>query len=282
MTTRLFAAAALVLLPTALFAGDDVFKTATPAELAMKDVAIAPGASAVVLDWVQRSDDANQRSSEYVRIKVLKDDGKKYGDISITHVPLVMNIEKIKARVTKPDGTVVPFTGKVYDKLVIKAGGVRVVSKIFTLPDVQAGAILEYSYERGIRNNLIFDTFFTVQRELPVLHETLWLRPYTMGGYATFFIYKKLPPGKKPVKNGDHFDLEPENIAAYEEEPFSPPEGFVKPTVIFYYTSGSTLNAEEFWKQTAKWYGESVEGFLSERGTVRDAAQQAIAGANTS
>src|SRR5438067_8079003 len=219
MTTRLFAAAALVLLPTALFAGDDVFKTATPAELAMKDVAIAPGASAVVLDWVQRSDDANQRSSEYVRIKVLKDDGKKYGDISITHVPLLTNVEKVKARVTKPDGTVVPFNGKVYDKVVAKAGGVRVVSKTFTLPDVQAGAILEYSYEKGLRQNYIYDTFFTVQRELPVLHETLWLRPYTYGGFTTFFLYRGLAPGKKPVKNGDHFDLELEDIPAYEEEP---------------------------------------------------------------
>lgn len=281
MTPRLLAAAALALLSTTLFAGDDVFKTATPAELAMKDVAIAPGASAVILDWVQRSDDPNQRSSEYVRIKILKDDGKKYGDISITHLPLLTNIEKIRARVTTPDGKVVPFTGKVYDKVVVKAGGVRIVSKTFTLPDVQAGAILEYSYERGFRNNLIFDTSFTVQRELPVLHETLWLRPYTQGGFSTFFIYKGLPAGKKPVKNGDHFDLELENIPAYEEEPFSPPEEFVKPTVIFYYAAGSTPNADEFWKATAKLYGEEVEGFLNERGGVREAAQQAVAGANT-
>jgi len=109
MTKRLLAAAALALLPTSLFAADDFFKTATPAELAMKDVAIAPGASAVILDWVQHSDDANQRSAEYVRIKVLKDEGKKYGDISITHVPLLTNLEKIKARVTKPDGLVAVF-----------------------------------------------------------------------------------------------------------------------------------------------------------------------------
>jgi len=281
MIKRLLAAALLALLPTVLFAADDVFKTATPAELAMKDVAIAPGASAVILDWVQRTDDSNQRSFEYVRIKILKDDGKKYGDVSITHLPLLTNIEKIRARVTKPDGQVVPFSGKVYDKVVVKTGGVRVVSKTFTLPEVQAGAILEYSYERGFRNNLIFDTVFTVQRELPVLHETLWLRPYTLGGYSTFFIYKGLPAGKKPVKNGDHFDLELENIPAFEAEPLAPPDDWVKPTVIFYYAAGATPNAEEFWKAAAKSYGESVEGFLNERGGVKEAALQAIAGANT-
>ncbi|HEV2722012.1 MAG TPA: DUF3857 domain-containing protein [Thermoanaerobaculia bacterium] len=282
MTTRLFAAVALALFPAALIAADDLaFKTATPAELAMKDVDIAPGASAVVLDWFQRTDDTNQRSSEYVRIKVLKDEGKKYGDISIRHVPLRTNIEKIRARVTKPDGVVVPFNGKVYDKVVVKAGGVRVVEKTFTLPDVQPGAILEYSYEEGFRNNVFFDTSFKVQRELPVLHETLYLRPYTMGGYSTFFIYKGLPPGVKPVKNGDHFDLQLENIPAYEEEPFSPPEAFVKPTVIFYYAPGATPNVEEVWKTVAKSYAESIEDFLNEHGGVREAAQAAVAGANT-
>ena len=281
MITRLLAAAALALLPTALFSAEDFFKTATPAELAMKDVAIAPGASAVVLDWVQRSDDPNSRASEYVRIKVLTDEGKKYGDVSITYFPLVMNVEKLKARMTKPDGTVVPFNGKVYDKLVVKTGGVRMISKTFTLPDVQAGAILEYSYELGIRGNLLLDTPFTIQRELPVLHETIWLRPYTLGGYASFFVYKGLPPGKAPVRNGDHFDLELENVAAFEEEPLAPPERWVKPTVYFYYTSGSTATAEAVWKQAAKSYSESIEGFLSERAAVRDAAQQAIAGATT-
>src|SRR5438067_6403385 len=235
MTTRLFAAAALVLLPTALFAGDDVFKTATPAELAMKDVAIAPGASAVVLDWVQRSDDANQRSAEYVRIKVLKDEGKKYGDISITHVPLLTNVEKVKARVTKPDGTVVPFNGKVYDKVVVKAGGVRVVSKTFTLPDVQPGSILEYSYERSFREGY-HSHFFAIQRELPVLRELVWMRPFPSSISTLRVSYKGLPPGKKPMEVGDHFELEIENIAAYEEEPYAPPEDCVKPMVIFYYS----------------------------------------------
>ena len=274
------AVAAIALLPSVLFAGDDFFRDATPAELAMKDVAIAPGASAVILDWIQRSDDPNWRQSEYVRIKVLKDEGKKYGDISITHIPLLTNIEKIKARVTKPDGKVVAFTGKIFDKVVVKAGGVRLVSKTFTLPEVQPGAILEYSYERGNRYNVVNDTFFEVQRELPVLHESMWLRPYTTGGLNTFFIYRGLPSGKKPVQNGDHFDLELENIPPFEEEPLSPPEGSLKPVVIFYYTARSTPNAEEFWKQTAKGYGESIEGFLGERGAIREAAEQAVAGAS--
>jgi hypothetical protein len=175
---------------------------------------------------------------------------------------------------------VVPFNGKIYDKVVVKAGGVRVVSKTFTLPDVQAGSILEYSYEKGLRQNYIYDTYFTLQRELPVLHEALWLRPYTRGNFSTYFLYRGLPAGKKPVKNGDHFDLDLENIAAFEEEPFSPPTDSLKPMVIFYYADGKVPDADTFWKTEAKSYGESVERFIgnTNRAAIRTAAEQATAG----
>jgi len=283
MITRLAAAAALALLPTFLFAaGNDEFKTATPAELAMKDVEIAPGASAVILDWVQRSDDSNHRWSEYVRIKILKDEGKKYGDISITHIPLLTNVDHIKARVTKPDGTVVPFSGKIYDKVVVKVGGVRVVSKTFTLPDVQPGAILEYSFEKGYRNAyFLYDTTFEIQRELPVLHEVLWLRPESVPGFSAFFVYKGLPQGKKPAKNGDHFELELQNIPAFEEEPLAPPEESLKPVVIFYYCVGVVPDVDVFWKETSKSFTTDIEDFLTDRAALHQAAEQAMAGANT-
>src|SRR5689334_2147484 len=81
----------------------DDFRTATPEELAMKSVAFAPGASAVILDWVQWHDDPNFRQSEYVRVKILSEEGKKYGDIEIPYIPLLMNLDKVEARTTKPD-----------------------------------------------------------------------------------------------------------------------------------------------------------------------------------
>jgi len=258
------------------------FKNATPAEVAMKDCAIAPGASAVILDWDQRTDDPNHRSSEYVRIKVLKDEGKKYADIAIPYLPLLYNLDHIKARVTKPDGTVVPFDGKIYEKVVVKTGGVRLVSKTFTLPDVQPGAILEYSYELGARTDwFVYDSSFAIQRELPVLHETLWMRPLRVPGYSTVYTYKGLPAGKKPAMNGDHFELALENIPAFEEEPLAPPEESLKPLVTFYYTEGSLPSPDEFWKKTAKTLTGTVEDFLTDRSAIHDAAAQAIVGATT-
>src|SRR5438067_386605 len=132
-------------------------------------------------------------------------------------------------------GGAVTFDGKIYDKVVVKAGGVRVVSKTFTLPDVQPGSILEYSYERSFREGY-HSRFFAIQRELPVLRELVWMRPFPSGISTLRVSYKGLPPGKKPMEVGDHFELEIENIAAYEEEPYAPPEDCVKPMVIFYYS----------------------------------------------
>jgi hypothetical protein len=279
MITRIVAAAAVALLPAALVAADD-FKTATPPELAMKDVTIAPGASAAILDWVRRQDDKNLRAFEYIRIKVLKDEGKKYGDVSITHVPPLMNVDHIKARVTKPDGTAVTFDGKIYDKVVVRAGGVRVVSKTFTLPDVQPGSILEYSYERSFREGY-HSHFFAIQRELPVLRELVWMRPSPSRVSTLLVSYKGLPAGKKPTDVGDHFELEIENIAAYEEEPYAPPEDCVKPIVIFYYSDPTVMDSGAFWNKTARLLGESIEDFLTDRAALHEAAQQAAAGAAT-
>ena len=266
--------------------GIDDFRTATPEELAMKSVPMAPGASAVVLDWVQRHDDIDLNESEYVRIKILAADGKKWGDIEIPYVPLYTSMKKVEARTTKPDGTIVPFSGKTYEKLIVKTGGVRVIATTFSLPDVQPGSIIEYRYELGFRGEYLRDTSFTVQRELPVLRELIWLRPYSgqiKQSYSSFFVYRGLPQGKGPVKQSDgHFELSLDNVQAFEKEPYAPPEFELKPAVNFFYAPGR-INVATFWLNEGKDWTTIVEDFIgNDRAAVRNAAQAVIAGATTS
>jgi Domain of Unknown Function with PDB structure (DUF3857)/Transglutaminase-like superfamily len=258
----------------------DEFRDATREELAMTSVAFAPGASAVILDWVQSSDDVDMRQSEYVRIKILTEEGKKYGDVSIPYIPLIANLGKVEARVTKPDGQVVPFNGTMFEKLLVKTGGVRAVAKTFSLPDVQPGSIIEYRYTISQRSKLLYAKKFTVQRELPVVRETIRHRPFQ--GLRHFFSYRGLPPGKKPEMNGKHYELTLENVPSFEEENYAPPENEVKPLVNFYYTTEG-LSPEEFWKQTGKELTQSIEEFISgDPAPIRNAAAEASAGAQTS
>jgi hypothetical protein len=256
----------------------DAFRTATAEERAMTFTPLAPGAAAVVLDWTQREDDVDSNSSEYLRIKILTEEGKKYGDVEITYVPLFTDLRHIEARTTKPDGSVVPFNGKIYEKLIVKRGGIRVIAKTFSLPDVTPGSIIEYRYDLAFRGETLRNTNFIVQRELPVLHETLYLRPYTQL-FTSFFTYRGLPDGKKPVKSGDHYDLELENIPAFQKEAYAPPEGELKPAVNFFYTIGQ-IEPQAFWKKEGNEWRDAIEDFIGrDRASIRKAADEATTGA---
>jgi transglutaminase-like putative cysteine protease len=278
-----FAAALIILSAATLIARErpDEFRTATPQELSMTAVDFAPGASAVILDWVQWRDDVDSRETEYVRIKILSEEGKKYGDVSIPYIPLIANLDKLEARTTKPDGTVVPFTGKTFEKLIVKTGGVRLISKTFSLPDVRPGSIIEYRYTLGMRTMMLYGKRFTVQRELPVVREKIWLRPY--GSFYNFFGFRGLPPGKKPeMVDKDHYEMTLDNVPAFEEERYSPPEYEVKPIVNFYYMA-EKVEVDEFWKKTGKELTSSIEDFISGDPTpIHNAAAEAVAGAATS
>ena len=51
------------------------------------------------------------------------------------------------------------FDGKVFDKSIVKAKGLKYLAKTFTLPDVQVGSIIEYYYTtRSAANMYIFDS----------------------------------------------------------------------------------------------------------------------------
>jgi len=256
------------------------FRDPTPQERAMTSVPFAPGASAVVLNWDQTVNDRDSYRSQYVRIKILTEEGKKYGDVEVPHIAQLTDVDHIKARTIRPDGTIAPFDGKTFDKVVVKMGGVRLVAKTFTLPDVQVGSIIEYRYDIATRSRLIYDSEFIVQRDLPVVLENITLHPYPLGGYRTFFSFRGLPPGKKPELHGQKYELQLENIPPFEDEPYSPPTATIKPELQFWYTRDE-LDADAFWNSQAHEWADVIEPFIGDSREVREAAAAAIAGATT-
>lgn len=251
------------------------FRPATPAELAMKSAPNAPGAAAAILDWVRVDDDTLSYSAEYLRIKILTDEGKKYGDVEITYLPGYPyrgRITNLDARTIRPDGTIVPFTGKVYDKVVFKVGRSALKAKTFSLPDVQAGSIIEYRFTRRWSEMMLLNANWLLQSDIPLLHAKLALKPYdSQGQYRSFFTFLKLPDGKVPVLKGDQYELELENIPAFVSEAFAPPEQQLKSYVNFHYTS-SRVKGSEFWDVESKETAKQVEGFLGRSGDAKTIA----------
>lgn len=259
------------------FSQNQDFRPATPEELALKDVAYAPGAPAVILDWVEVDDDPHSVSSEYYRIKILSEEGRKYADVEVPYLAgheVGGRVTDISARTIQPDGRIVPFDGKVYDKIIYKAGGLRVRAKTFSLPDVQPGSILEYRYQRRWADNLLMNTHWTIQRDIPVLHARMSLTPYdTKGEYQSYFTYHNLPPGKTPeLVSRKTYELELTDVPVYQAEDFAPPEDSLKTRVAFYYTD-RRVDPTKFWvMQSAKW-NKSIESYIGNPTRLRTHVQ---------
>lgn len=253
------------------------FRAATPEELAMKEVAFAPGAPAVVLDWARSDDDTIGLTTEYYRIKVFTEEGKKYGDVEASYYPaypLYGRISEIEARTIQPDGKIVPFTGKVYDKVLYKSGRNALRAKTFSIQDIQPGSIIEYRYTRRWDQNVLLDTTWAIQRDIPVMRARFTIRTYTpklAPGFTNLFTFSGLPGDKPLEKVGDQWVLEVKNVPAFVRESFAPPEDELKPHVNFYYTT-SRVKPEMFWSVQADTFAKSISSFIGKGATSQ--AQQ--------
>ena len=148
------------------------------AELAMKDNAAEPGSDAMILYREQLADATKSFETFYYRIKIFNQAGKKYADVEIPFVKGREDIREVHGRTVHPDGQSLEFDGKVYEKLVVKAGSIKVLMKSITLPDVTPGSIIEYRYKAQRDPDLIYNTIWHVQEGLYTQHAHFVYRPY--------------------------------------------------------------------------------------------------------
>ncbi len=169
-----------VLLLGVLGHAQEDFRPVDKAEVAMTADSRAPGAAAELLEWSEFEDHDRGYSDHYYRIKIFTDQGKKYGDIEIPFVNGLVKIPAIKARVIRPDGTVRDFDGQIFDRTVVKQKRFSFQAKTLTLPDLQPGCIIEYSYRLTWPSfySLYWGTHLELQQELFARKLKVELRTY--------------------------------------------------------------------------------------------------------
>ncbi|HYO76070.1 MAG TPA: DUF3857 domain-containing protein [Thermoanaerobaculia bacterium] len=253
------------------------FRSATAEELAMTSVPGAPGAEAAILDWVRVDDDTNSSTTQYFRMKIFSEEGKKHADIELTYTPghpVWGSVTDIQARTIRPDGSIVPFNGKIYDKIVLKVGRSALRAKTFSLPDVQPGSIIEYRYTLRWSSMLIFSTLWSVQRDIPVLRSHFTLIPYTEGDFNSMFTYMGLPAGKAPqLVDRKRYELKLENMPALRSEAFAPPEDQLRARVNFFYLS-SSVKPDKFWEEQVKVFAKDIEKFIGNSKSANELAKK--------
>jgi hypothetical protein len=254
----------------------------SPDELKMTSEPLAPGAPAIILYRQVDRDDSGHTAHEtdFVRMKILKDEGRKYADVEIPFKKgYGNNVVNIRARTTRPDGSVVNFEGKPFDKQIVKAKGLKYMAKTFTLPDVEVNSIIEYSYTVDLPEYFVFDSAWILNEELFTKHAKFSLKPYT-SAYSNLHLrwsWHLLPAGTDSPKQGpDHIiRMEVNNVPAFLIEDFMPPENEMKSRVDFVYAEDiETKDAAQFWKNRGKKLNGIVEGFVGKPKAMQEAVAQ--------
>lgn len=101
----------------------------TADELQMTREPKAPGAAAIYLYTQVDRDDTDSVTYNYTRLKILTEEGRKYGNVEIPYIKGVDSIKSIEARTIRPDGTIVPFDGTVYDKDIVNSHGTKLLAR---------------------------------------------------------------------------------------------------------------------------------------------------------
>jgi len=238
----------------------------SPDELKMTSLPEAPGAPAVILyRQVDRDDNAKTgNEQDYVRIKILTEEGRKYADVEIPYFRDQGNVIAIRARTVRPDGSVVNFAGRAFDKTIVKARDLKYVAKTFTLPDVQVGSIIEYRYAYDMTENYVYNSHWILSDELFTRRAKFSLKPNH--DFSLRWSWPVgLPDGTSPPKEepASHIlRMESQNIPAFQIEDFMPPANELKFRVDFEYSETNVeSDPAKFWKQRGKKLNGQVESF---------------------
>ncbi len=256
--------------------GAEDWQPVTPEELKMTSEPAAPGAPAIYLYRQVDRDDQGSQEYDYKRIKILTEEGRKYADIELEYVKDRENIKGIQARTIRPDGSIVNFDAKIYDKTIIKGRGVKYLAKTFTLPDVNVGSIIEYRYTVDLNNNYVFDSHWILSQDLFTKRAKFSLK-YSNAMILQWSWPMGLPPGTPaPIRQGNVIRLETQNVQAFQSEDYMPPENQLKMRIDFVYTQGSTTDPEKFWQSEGKLLYGLIEEFAGKRKAMEAAVSQII------
>ena len=258
----------VLLAPTLLRAQ---FQQPTDDELKMTADPKAPGAAAVYLNVSEISDLDLKYHRFYARIKVLTDKGKELATVELPYRKHMYNVADIKGRTIQPDGTVVPLTGKPSDLLKAKGKGYQSGRKVFTLPSVEVGSILEYYFELRYTSEYIPIPYWEIQHTYLVRKAHYQCLSCNNLSYLSV-----LPAGAATSKDHlGHLTLDLTDVPPSPSEEWMPPMETMLYKVVFY--TSSARSSDDFWKNMGNEWSESAKIFTEPSKAFRESMNGLIA-----
>ena len=269
----------------------------TQQEREMKSVPGYPGAPAVQLYLDYYKDDNEHFISVYRRIKILTSAGLDpitgYGNPKITVRP-GESLKSLAARTIQPDGSVVEFSGKPFDTVIVKAKGIKVSAKSFAFPLAGVGSILEFRYTINLPRGYVQRiSSLPVQEDLYTVRAHFRFRAFqglaltpsewsnvVRQSHVSYAYFNQVDATVPQKKRGELMEMELKDIPPFQADDYMPPEADFKPHLLFYYGEGEARQPEQFWQQVNYGFNEWVEKSVGDRDKVRETAEQ-VAGAES-
>jgi hypothetical protein len=170
------------------------------------------------------NDDFELINKQHKRIKILTENGKRYGDITLLF-GTNEEFEEIEAQVRLPNGMIIELDeDNIYEQSIE-----HWKQKVFSLPGVEVGSIIEYRYEL-ISNSMFFlkpwnfqNDEFTLKSEFSLIAPKSLKYEYFLNNIYGFKIIHNHKLDDDPY--GDHYKViinswKTENIPALRNEPF--------------------------------------------------------------
>ena len=284
----------LFFLTSVASAQDKEWRPVSPEDLSAKAAVVEPDADAEAMFWEVRIDDSSEEGftmRHYVRVKIFTERGReKYSKFDIPFTK-GLKIKELSARVIKADGTAVEIRKEdIFEREIIKAGGIKIKAKSFAVPNIEPGVIVEYRYKESIASGGAKGMRLPFQRDIPVRNLSYYYKPYNSNDphYQSYNF-----TDTKFVKDQKGYWLATrKNVPAFREEPQMPPEDMVRPWMLITgvsnvtgamgitYTIKDPSNVGVYWGGVAGEWAPVAKLILKPSGDVKKAAAQ-IAGAAT-
>jgi hypothetical protein len=236
--------------------------------------------------------------SFYARIKVLTEKGKELASVELPYARGNFKITDIKARTILPDGTIIPLEGKLEDLLAFKSSGTQISERVFNLPSVEVGSILEYSYALTYDDSHFSSPTWEIQRPYFVHKARYTFTPFKafMPGIEnstssilmdehgnainSLIWWPVLPPGVQVKADArGHYTVDVTDVPPTPDEEWMPPIQSVLYKVVFYYKSA--LSGSDFWASEAKRWSKEVDRFAEPSKPIHEAAAALVAPGDT-
>ncbi|HKN21078.1 MAG TPA: DUF3857 domain-containing protein [Terracidiphilus sp.] len=271
------------------------FQPPNPEELKMTSDPKAPGADAVYFNIEEIANDPMHYQSYYARIKVLTEKGKELATVELPYLKGNAKVSDIKGRTIHSDGTIYPLTTEPEDLMVAKTGERQIGKKVFTLPSVEVGSILEYRYELRYDDNQFSSPQWEIQKPYFVHAAHYSFTPFkefmpdgTPGRSTSMYLIDsrgreahsltwsyRLPPGvtMKTSVNGS-YSIDVADVPPIPDEEWMPPIKSFFYRVNFYYNY--TSDAAAYWLSESKLWSKDVDKFAEPSKAIKAAVDSLI------